>query len=178
MVEERRNNSTSLPAELSQLPAPNLRVRAELSFVSALKEILSVQKSFFLPFRDQVMLWVTKQAGWKIFWLLAVRTGISCTERLAVVGDSLKKDSTEARSKGERLLISGAWGLTPFHLYLPAHIPQWLPLLRCHTHPCMRTGYTRGKKKKKSVQQKKAESQEETVDSGPEIHCQTISLGW
>lgn len=46
--------------------------------------------------------------------------------------------------------------------------------LRYHAHPCMRGGYTRGKKV--YTNSRRQNDQEETVDSGQENHCQIINL--
>lgn len=60
-----------------------------------------------------------------MFWHLAVSTSISCTRRPAGLGGSLKKDFSEAGSKGQRLLTSGApGGVAPFHHRPPLRIPQ------------------------------------------------------
>lgn len=160
----RREEITPHPCQLS---FPNCRPQiweSEQSWVlwvavtASLKEIFLCRRVSFCPSETKWCYGSLNKEDKRIFWLLAVRTGTSCTERLAVVGVSLRKDFTEAGGKGQRLLTSGAWGVTPFHFHLPLHIlPGLLSIkhlhLRCHTHPCMRAGYTRGKQ---GVQQQKA----------------------
>lgn len=109
-----------------------------------------------------------------MFWNLTVSTGISCTKRPAGVEGSLKKDLTEAGSKGQRLLTSDAH-TNRSDTFSPPPAPTEHLHVKCHTHPCKGNGLHQ--RKQQMYNSTRQNDHRKTVGSGCTIYCLIIFLG-